>query len=127
MSFADFWEGEILDHIFDIGSYTAPSIYVGLSTADPTDDASGLAEPSGGSYARVSVTGWSRSGNEVDNDAAITFTQATGSWGTLTHFGLFDAASGGNMLCSGELTSPVAIASGETFEFAAGDCNITLD
>ena len=50
--FSDYWENKILDHIFGKGSYTPPTIYVGLSTADPTDDGSGLAEPSGNGYAR---------------------------------------------------------------------------
>ena len=38
-SFANYWENEILDHLFGKGSYTPPTIYVGLSTADPADDA----------------------------------------------------------------------------------------
>ena len=127
MSFADYLEGELLDHLFDIGAYTAPSMYVGLSTADPTDDASGLAEPSSGAYARVAVTAWSRSGNEVDNDNDITFPTATGSWGTVTHACLFDAATSGNLLLSFALDSSKAVVSGDTVKFAAGQFNVTLD
>jgi len=48
--FSNYWENKILDHIFGKGSYAPPTIYVGLSTADPTDDGSGLAEPSGNAY-----------------------------------------------------------------------------
>ena len=69
-SFADYWENEILDHLFGKGSYTPPTIYVGLSTADPTDNASGLAEPSGNSYARAATSGadWNvSSGGTLDN------------------------------------------------------------
>lgn len=126
-SFADYWEGEILDHLFDIGAYAAPTIWVGASTADPLDDASGLAEPVGGSYARVEVAAWSRAGNEVDNDAEIAFPEATGDWGTITHFALFDADVAGNMLGHGSLTAPKVIDTGDTIKFPAGDCNITLD
>lgn len=126
MSFADFLEGELLDHLFDVGAYNAPTIYVGLSTADPTDDASGLAEPSGGAYARVACAAWSRSGNEVDNDAAVTFTEATGAWGTVTYGCLFDAATSGNLLLSFALDTPRAITSGITPRFSAGELNITL-
>ena len=126
MSFADFWEAEILDHLFDIGAYAAPTLYVGLSTADPLDDASGLAEPSGNGYARTACAAWSRSGNEVDNDNAVTFPEASGAWGTLSHFGLFDASSGGNLCCSAALDSPLAVGSGEVARFAAGELNITL-
>lgn len=129
-SFADYWENEILDHLFGKGSYTPPTIYVGLSTADPTDDASGLAEPSGGSYARVATAGadWNvASGGAIANANDITFPEATDSWGTITHFALFDAASAGNMLAHGTLSVSKSISSGDTAKFAAGDLDVTLD
>lgn len=127
MSFADYLEGKILDHVFDISSYSAPTLYVGLSTADPGDDAASLAEPSGGSYARVACAAWSRSGNEVDNDAAITFPEATADWGTITYGCLFDASTGGNLLLSFALDTSRAVPSGTTPRFLAGEFNITLD
>ena len=129
-SFADYWENEILDHLFSKGSYSPPTIYVGLSTADPTDDASGLAEPSGNSYARTATVGadWNvASGGTLDNANDITFPEASGSWGTITHFALFDATSGGNMLAHGSLSVSKSINSGDTAKFAAGDLDISLD
>lgn len=129
-SFANYWENEILDHLFGKGSYTPPTIYVGLSTADPADDASGLSEPSGNSYARVSTSGadWNAaSGGTIDNVNEITFPQASGSWGTLTHFALFDATTGGNMLAHGALNISKTIGSGDTAKFAAGDLDVSLD
>ena len=129
-SFADYWENEILDHLFGKGSYMPPVIYVGLSTTDPTDDASGLAEPSGNSYARVATSGadWNTaSGGTIDNANDISFPQASGSWGTLTHFALFDAASGGNMLAHGALSISKTISSGDTAKFSAGDLDVSLD
>jgi hypothetical protein len=129
-SFADYWENEILDHLFGKGSYTPPTIYVGLSTADPTDDASGLAEPSGNSYARVATASadWNvASGGAIANVNDITFPEATGSWGTITHFAIFDAASAGNMLAHGALNVSKSISSGDTAKFAAGDLDVTLD
>ena len=129
-SFADYWENEILDHLFGKGSYTPPTIYVGLSTADPMDDASGLAEPSGNSYARVATAGadWNvASGGAIANANDITFPEATGSWGTMTHFALFDAASAGNMLAHGALNVSKSISSGDTAKFASGDLDVTLD
>jgi hypothetical protein len=129
-SFADYWENEILDHLLGKGSYTPPTIYVGLSTADPADDATGLAEPSGNSYARAATAGtdWNvASGGMIDNANEITFPEASGSWGTITHFALFDAASGGNMLAHGSLSVPKSISSGDTAKFAAGDLDISLD
>jgi len=129
-SFADYWEDEILDHIFNKGAYTAPTIYVGLSTADPTDTGGGLAEPSGNGYTRVTTAAgdWTvSSGGAISNANALTFPQATGSWGTVSHFALFDASSGGNMLAHGSLGTPQAIVAGNTPEFAVGDLDVTLD
>jgi hypothetical protein len=129
-SFGDYWENEILDHLFGKGSYTPPTIYVGLSTADPADDASGLAELGGNSYARVATAGadWNAaSGGEITNANDITFPEATGSWGTITHFALFDAASAGNMLAHGALIVSKSISSGDTIKFAVGDLEVSLD
>jgi len=129
-SFSDYWENEILDHIFGKGSYTPPTIYVGLSTADPLDNGSGLAEPTGNGYARVQTTAadWNTAaGGALDNVNDITFPQATGSWGTITHFALFDTASGGNILAHGALSASKTIGSGDTAKFAAGDLDVSLD
>jgi hypothetical protein len=128
--FADYWENEILDHVFGKGSYTPPTIHVALSTADPLDNASGLAEPTGNGYARVqtSASDWNAAyGGSLDNAADVTFPEATGNWGTVTHFALFDAASGGNMLAHGALGQSKAIGSGDTAKFAAGDLDVGLD
>ena len=128
--FSDYWENKILDHIFGKGSYTPPTIYVGLSTADPADDGSGLAEPSGNAYARVqtSVSDWNAAVNgSLDNTGNITFAQATGNWGTITHFALFDAATAGNMLAYGALSQSKSISESDTARFKAGDLDISLD
>jgi len=128
--FADYWENKILDHIFGKGSYTPPTIYVGLSTADPTDDGAGLDEPSGNAYARVqtSVSDWNAAANgSLDNAGNITFAQATGNWGTITHFALFDAPTAGNMLAHGALSQSKSISELDTARFEAGDLDISLD
>jgi len=127
---ADYWENEILDYLFGNGSYTPPTIYVGLSTADPLDDASGLAEPNGNGYARVmtAASDWNAaSGGSVDNVNDITFPEATGSWGTVTHFALFDTADGGNMLAHGALSQSQSISSSETARFETGALDVSLD
>jgi hypothetical protein len=129
-SFSNYWENKILDHIFGKASYTPSTIYVGLSTADPLDDGSGLAEPSGNGYARaVTSTGdWNvASAGTIDNANTITFSEATGNWGTITFFVLFDAATAGNMLAYGELSQSKVINSGDTGKFAAGDLDVSLD
>lgn len=132
-SFSNFLELELLDHVFGNAAYSAPvTLYVALSTADPTDAGSGLAEPSGNGYARVAVTNNATnfpaaSGGAKSNGTAITFPQATGAWGTITHFTIMDDASAGNMLGHGTLTVAKAITSGDTPSFAIGDLDITLD
>lgn len=129
-SFADYLENKILDHVSGKTAFTMPTAYVGLSTADPLDNATGLAEPSGNGYARVATAGadWNAaSGGAIDNANDITFPEASGSWGTCTHFAIFDAASGGNMLWHGTLASSKLIESGEIAKFSPGDLDLTLD
>jgi hypothetical protein len=129
-SFSDYWENKILDHIFGKGSYTPPTIYVGFSTADPTDSGTGLTEPSGNGYARVqtSASDWNTAANgSLNNAGNITFAQASGNWGTITHFALFDAATAGNMLAHGALSQSKSISESDMARFEAGDLQISLD
>jgi hypothetical protein len=130
-SFGDFWENEILDHVFGKGTYTPPTnIFVALSTADPTDSGGGIAEPSGGSYARKSTApaDWNAAvTGAVDNANEITFVEATASWGTISYFGLWDALTVGNMLAHGSLTTSKIIDNGDIASFAAGDLDVSLD
>lgn len=120
-SFSDYWEDKILDHLFGQGAYTPPTIYVGLSTADPADDGSGLAEPSGGGYARVATAAadW--------NAGDIEFPQATANWGTVTHFALFDAATEGHLLAHGALTVAKPVTSGDPASIPAGELSASLN
>ena len=122
-SIARYLEDAILDFVLSGTSLGVPTdIYIGLSTADPTNDGSGIAEPSGGSYARVIANSWTTAaGRETRNSSAVVFPTATGSWGTITHWFAKDAASGGNMLAFGALSSPssLAIVSGKTARFPA--------
>jgi len=129
-SFSDYWENEILNHLFGKGNYTPPTIYVGVSTADPGDSGAGLTEPSGGGYARRQTmsTDWNAAADGLlDNANTITFNVATGDWGTVTHFALFDAATAGNMLVHGALAQAKVITNGDTLQFVAGDLHVTLD
>ena len=130
-SFSDYLENKILDHIFMKTAFSQPmNIYVALSTADPGEDGSGISEPSGNGYARVQTSGddWNAAANgHIDNANDITFPEATGDWGTITHFALFDAESDGNMLAYGSLSQSKTIGSGDTAKFKAGDLDISLD
>ena len=129
-SFSNYLENKVLDHLFSKNTYTSPTIYVALSTADPGEDGSGLCEPGGNGYTRVQTTenDWNdASGGTTENATDITFGQATGSWGTITHFALMDAASAGNLLACATLNQSKTIDLGDTVKFAAGDLGVTLD
>ena len=119
-SFSNELENKLLDHIFN-GTYSAPDTYIGLSTAAILDDASGNAEPAGGSYARKQIlpAAWNNAASRaIQNNGAITFPQATASWGTLTHWGIWNHVSDEaevNLLVHGELPAPQIINSGNVF------------
>lgn len=129
-SFSNYWENKLLDYIFGKAGLTAPVIYLGLLTAEPDEDGTGLAEPSGNAYQRVqtSASDWNVSaGGSLDNSGDIIFPMATGNWGTVTHFALFDAATGGNMLAYGTLSPAKVVGSGAIAKFAASDLVVNLD
>jgi len=124
---SDYLENEILDHILGTGAYTAPTtVYVGLSTATLADDASGT-ELSGSGYARQSAAFNAAASGTADNSAAIEFPAATASWGTVSHFGIYDAASSGNLLIHGAFTAAKLIDTGDILKISAGDLDISAD
>lgn len=118
----------LIDHIFKttpLSQYT--NLYVGVATSNPGDAGSLAGEPSGNAYARQTVNAWNAAaGGASANTNAITFPEATGSWGTISHGFIADASSAGNVLIYGPLGASQAIASGDVLEFAAGDFDITL-
>lgn len=107
-------------------AYTSPAtVYVGLFTTDPTDAGSGT-EVSGGSYARQSAAFAAPSNGASSTSADVTFPQATANWGTVTHFGVFDASTTGNLLYHGALTTSKAIETGDVFKISSGNLTVTL-
>ena len=122
---SDYLENEILDHILGTGAYTMPTtVYVGLSTGSFGDDNSGT-ELTGNNYARVAATFSAAASGTTSNSAAIEFAAATGSWGSVSHFGIFDASSAGNLLIHGAFTTAKTIASGDILKIPTGDLDIT--
>lgn len=127
----DYLEGQIRAHIFRTATFAKPTVLaIGLFTAAPSD-AGGGTEVTGGAYARVTRnpldanwTAASATDGLTDNAAAITFPTATAAWGTVTHVGIFDAATAGNLLFWGALTASKVVASGDTFEFAIGSLDV---
>ena len=128
MSFSNFLETEILDHVFGGNAYTAPStLYLALFTSNPAEDGSGTeVSTSGTAYARQSVA-FTVSGNTATSSGAVDFPTATANFGTVTHVGVFDASTAGNLMAYAALTSSKAIETGDVFRVPAGDLDITLD
>ena len=139
---SDYLENKLIDHLFRASSFTKPAaLHVALFTAAPSDTGGGT-EVSGGSYARVqrdpSDTNWtatqggttgdsSGTGGATDNAAAITFPAPTANWGLVTHWGIFDAASGGNLLIYGALTVSKTINNGDAAPaFSTGELDVAI-
>lgn len=124
-SFSDYLENAVLNHVFRNTALTAPTtVYLALFTAAPSD-AGGGTEVTGGGYARQSIAFGAPSGGVIQNSAAKTFTAAGAAYGTVTHIGIFDAASAGNMLAWAPITS-AAVADGDSITFAIGAIQLTL-
>lgn len=124
---SNYLENQLLDHVLRNVSYTSPTtVYVGLYTSDPGDDNSGT-EVSGGSYARQVLSVTTASGGIVTSSADVTFPQATGSWGTVSHIGLLDALTSGNLLMHTPLTTSRAIESGDILKISTGNLTASLD
>lgn len=137
----DYLEGKVLEALptlgsvdFSDGSVTAGTGgYIGLLTSAPTDTDSGTeVSTSGTAYTRVQIgdTGqgsFAGSAGSTTNDAEFRWADATDSWGTITHVGLFDSASGGNLLVYGALQSSVEIATGDIFKIPASGFTIQMN
>jgi hypothetical protein len=129
MSKTDYAENKVLDHMTGKAAWGAVTAYVGLFTAAPSD-AGGGTEVSGGGYARkaTAAADWNAAAvGSTTNANAITFATPTGSWGTVTHWGLFDAATAGNLLRWAALGASKTIGAGDTPSFAAGALTLTED
>ena len=127
MSFSNFLETEILDHVFAGAAYTAPSTkYLALFTAVADGETGSVTEVSGGGYARQSVA-FTTSGNTTSNNAAVEFPTATANYGTVTHVGVYDASTSGNLMAYAALSSNKTIETGDVFRVPSGDLDITLN
>lgn len=125
-AFSNYLENALLNATLRNTTYTSPSaVYVGLFTSDPTDAGTGV-EVTGGSYVRKTATFAAPSSGTCATNADVQFDQATADWGLVTHFGIFDASSGGNLLYHGQLTSSKNIETGDVFKINSGNLTVTL-
>jgi hypothetical protein len=132
-SFSDYLENELLDHVFKTGAYTAPTnIYVALLTSTPDDADTGSTFPGEitgtGALVRIKCNTWDAAASgATENSQTVSFAQATGDMGTVTHFALADKTTLGNSLGWGALSASRVISSGDSASFATGDLDVTLD
>ena len=133
---SDYLELNLIKHLFRTGSFTKPTVMaVALFTAAPSDSGGGT-EVTGGSYARVDrppldanwdAVGAGGTDGHTSNTADIVFPSPTANWGVITHVGIFDATTAGNLLFHGALTTPKTVNSGDPApKFVAGDLDVTL-
>lgn len=125
---SDYAEKLILDWMMTTGSATRPTNwYVALYTAAPSD-AGGGTEVSGNGYARESVAfdaATSGTGT-TSNTGIVSFTASGGNWGSITHIGIHDAASAGNLLWHGSLAAAKTVNDGDSLEFSVGNIDLTV-
>jgi hypothetical protein len=129
MSKTNYLENAIGNHILRNIAYASPAlVYVGVFTAAP-GEAGGGTEVAGNGYARkIATFGAPATPGVFANTNTITFDVATpGGWGTLTHFAIFDAVSGGNMLYYGSISVPKLIDVGDAAVYQPGQLIITED
>ena len=121
----NYLENKLIDHFLGTTSYTMPAaVYVGLFTVAP-GEAGGGTEVTGGSYARQAATFTAASSGATSNDTNIDFAGMPSA--TTVAIGIFDNASGGNMLLYGDLTVNKATDAGDTLRIATGDLDISID
>ena len=125
MSFTDTFETRVLTWVFTASSATRPTAwFVALYTAAPNDTGGGT-EVSGGGYVRKAAT-FTVSGDTASNSGAIEYPTATGNYGTVSHVGIFDASSGGNLIAYAALSVAKTISTGDVLRIPAGDLDVTL-
>jgi hypothetical protein len=130
---SDYLENKVLDHVLTATSYTAPTTrHLALFTNTSGNAAVNLEagtltdEISGGSYARQTITFNAASSGSSTSAATVTFPAASANWGTVTHVAVMDAATSGNVLFWGAVTTPKTIETGDTFQVSSGNLTITL-
>mgnify|MGYP003423081988 FL=1 len=128
------FNGTTIANIADnAASSPATDLYISLHTGDPGEAGSqNTTEASYTSYARVAVArtsgGFTVSGNNASNTAAVILPTATGGSNTLTHFGIGLSSSGaGTLLFKGALDDTLAISNGITPRFEIGELDVDVD
>ena len=126
--FSNYLENALINAVLRNTTYTSPAtVYVSLYVSDPTDADSGTeVSTSGTGYARTAVTFGAPSNGVSTNSADVTFPTSTSGWGNVTHIGIHDASTAGNLLFHSPLDTAKTIDSGDIFKITTGNLSVTL-
>lgn len=127
MPFSDYLDQKILEKAFLGQDFLVAERWCSLHTADPGK--TGVSEASGAPYARKAVTQFTTvdsTGNakRIRNVALLLIQVLSG---TYTHIGMWDAATGGNFLGGGPLSSPATVNDGDFVIVRENDLSILQD
>lgn len=130
----NYTENQIINHVFRSATFVKPTgLFVGLINSVTDIEAGSVTEVTGAGYARVARipldANWNATttNGTTANTASLQFPAATADWGTVTHFGIWDAATGGNLLIYAPLTAARTITNGTTPSFGAGALTFQVD
>lgn len=128
-SLSNFAEDALLNHLCNTAFTPAATLYVALCTADPTDTGTGASMSevaNANAYARTAVTFGAAATRKVIQSGAVTFPQASGAWGTITHWAIVSANTygTGNMYAYGSFTASFAPVTGNTPTIPSGELQV---
>ena len=131
LAVSNFLADALLNQVFRNTAYTRPTtVYVALYTSNPTGADTGT-EVTGGAYVRRAVTfgaPTTESGKRtIKNSAEVAFPTATADWGTITHIGIRDAATAGNLLYYGAVDNARSILTADVLKFPVGNIACSLN
>ena len=134
---SDYLEDAVLNHVLTGTAYTSPNatLYISLHTGDPLDDNSGATEVDSvvddTAYVRQSAAFSAAASGVAATSTAQTFVAVVYGSGaapyTVTHVGVYDASSAGNLLFSSALTPARTLNVGEIASFDTAAITVTED
>lgn len=112
-------KNKIIKHVLAEASFTMPTnVYLALYTNNPTIADTGT-EVTGGSYARQQLSFATAVDGAKTSNTSETIANMPAT--TVTHWGIRDASSGGNLLYFGAFDLPIQLNAGNSFPIASGD------
>jgi hypothetical protein len=126
---SDHTENLALNYLLTTGTVARPSVwYVALFTSDAGLEAGTITgECNGTDYVRKTVA-FTVTTNSATNNGAVTFDPAgSGGWGTVTHVAVMDAATSGNVLFHGAVTTSKTLDENDTFQISDSNLTISLN